>query len=67
MFIRIYQFYGNASYRCAPPTFKNYRLYTHTISGFNLKKRIRLITYALIPYEAKVTYLILFNNLKEKF
>ena len=62
----IYQFFGDVIYRCVPPTFRNYKLYI--ISGYNLKiKRERLIAYALIPNETKATYLILFNNLKEKF
>ena len=62
----IYQFFGDSTYRCVPPTFRNYKLYI--ISGYNLKiKRTRLIAYALIPNEAKVPFLILFNNLKEKF
>ncbi len=62
----IYQFLGEATYRCAPLTFRNCKLYIK--SGFNLKiKRTRLTIYALISNEIKATYLILFNNLKEKF
>lgn len=62
----IYQFFGDATYWCVSPTFRNYKLYI--ISRFHLKlKRTRILTYSLIPNETKTTYLILFNNLKAKY
>ena len=62
----IYQFFGDSTFRCVPPTFRNFKLYI--ISGFNLNiKRARLLVYALIPNETERTFSVLFENLKEKF
>ena len=62
----IYQYFGDSTIRCVPPTFRNFKLYI--ISGFNLNiKRVRLVVYALIPNETERTFSILFESLKEKF
>ena len=62
----IYQFFGDATYRCTPPTFRGYKLYV--ISGFNLcLKRSRILAYILIPNETFTTYTILFYKLKNDF
>ena len=62
----IYQYFGDSTFRCVPPTFRNFKLYI--ISGFNLNiKRVRLVVYALIPNETERTFSILFESLKEKF
>lgn len=57
----IYQFFGDATYRCIPPTFKGYRLYI--ISGYNLLiKRTRILAFILIPNETEQTYEECFQN-----
>ena len=62
----IYQFFGDATYRCVPPSFRSYRLYV--ISGFNMIiKRTRILSYALIQNETEKTFNVLFSNLKNKF
>ena len=62
----IYQYFGDATYRCVPSTFKLYKLYI--ISCFNLiLKRTRIFAQALIPKETFITdnemFKILKNNL----
>ena len=62
----IYQYFGDATFRCVPPSFRTYRLYV--ISGFNiLNKRTKILSYILIPNETEMTYLEMFKNLKNKF
>ena len=62
----IYQYFGDATYRCVPPTFRKYRLYI--ISGFDLTKlKTKLLTYILIPNETKETYFKMFQILKENY
>ena len=34
----IYQYFGDATYRCVPPTFRKYRLYILFVFNLNLKK-----------------------------
>jgi len=48
----IYQFFGDATYRCIPPTFRGYRLYV--ISGYHLTLK-RAIILAYILYKMKLT------------
>lgn len=62
----VYQFFGDATYRCTPPTFRAYKLYV--ISGYNfIIKRSRILAYILIPNETYTTYNIMFNKLKSDF
>ena len=62
----IYQYFGDATFRCVPPTFRDYRLYV--LTGFNLiLKKTRVLSYILIPNETFITYNELFKNLKNKF
>ena len=50
----IYQNFGDATFRCLPPTFRTYKLYI--ISGFHLiNKRTKLLAYILIPNETTKT------------
>ena len=61
-----FQYFGDATYRCLPPTFRNYKLYI--ISGFNLiEKRTRILSYILLPNETEQTYLQLFERLKNDY
>jgi len=62
----IYQFFGDATYRCVPPTFRKYRLYI--LSGFNLQlKKTMIVAMILIPNETQITYKEMFKNLKNIF
>ena len=62
----IYQYFGDATYRCVPPTLRNYKLYA--ITGFNfIVKRTRLLSLILIPNETEITYFEMFNYLKNNF
>ena len=62
----IFQFFGDSTYRCVPPTFRSYKLYI--ISGFHLVMKItRILSYVLIPNEKEETYYVLFNTLKMDF
>ena len=62
----IFQYFGDATYRCVPPTMRNYKLYT--ITGFNfIIKRTRLLALILIPNETLKTYMEMFNYLKNNF
>ena len=61
-----YQYFGDATFRCVPPTFRYYILYV--ISGFNLIiKSTRLLVYILIPNETEKTYLEMFQYLNNNF
>ena len=61
-----YQYFGDATFRCVPPTFRYYILYI--ISGFNLIiKSTRLLVYILIPNETEKTYLEMFQYLNNNF
>ena len=54
------------TYRCLPPTFRNYKLYI--ISGFKLiEKRTRILSYILLPNETEQTYTQLFERLKNDY
>ena len=62
----IYQFFGEATYRCIPPTFRTYRLYI--LSGFNLIiKKTMILAFILILNETIITYKEMFKNLKNIF
>ena len=60
------QFFGDATFRCVPPTFRRFRLYI--ISSFNLAiKHSRIVAYILIPNETLITYQKMFEILKNKY
>ena len=56
----IYQFFGDAIYRCFPPSFSSYRLYE--ISGFNMViKRTRILSYIFIYNETQKKLIFYFQ------
>ena len=60
------QFFGDATYRCIPPTLRKFRLYV--ISAFNIILKItRIVCYSLIPNETEITYSELFRILKQDY
>ena len=62
----IYQYFGDATYRCVPPTFRKYRLYILSVFNLNLKKTM-ILTMILIPNEKQITYKEMFKNIKNIF
>ena len=61
-----HQFFGDATYRCVPPTYRRYKLYV--ICSFNLiYKHTKVVAYILIPNETKITYLKVFEILKNNY
>ena len=62
----IMQFFGDATYRCVPPTFRRYRLYI--ISGLNLNLlNTKILAYILLPNETEITYEAMFEILKKNY
>ena len=50
----IYQHFGDSTFRCVPPIFRDYRLYV--LSGFNLLlKKTTVLAYILVPNETYIT------------
>ena len=61
-----FSIFCDPTYRCLPPTFRNYKLYI--ISGFKLiEKRTRILSYILLPNETEQTYTQLFERLKNDY
>ena len=62
----IYQYFGDAIYRCTPSTLRGYKLYV--ISGYNFViKRTIIVAFILTPNETFTTYNSLFHKLKNDF
>ena len=60
------QYFGDTTYKCIPPTFHKYKLFV--ISAYNLiKKNINICCFSLIPNEKEITYIKLFEILKNNY
>ena len=60
------QFFCDTTYRCIPPTIKNYKLFIISSYDF-LEKKIFICAYILIPNEKEETYTFIFDKLKKDF
>ena len=61
-----HQFFDDETYRWVPPTYRRYKLYV--ICAFNLiNKHTKVVAYKLIHNETKITYLKMFEILKNNY